>query len=117
MLKVVAATLADSVRSSDVVGRLGGDEFALFLPETSSEGAADVLQRVQERVLHLARERGWPIALSVGVLVVRPPYPLFAQALRAADELMYRAKRGGKNRVVLEPAALPPDAGLPQRNA
>jgi diguanylate cyclase (GGDEF)-like protein len=84
VLTAVAATLADSVRSTDVVGRLGGDEFGLFLPETSSEGAAEVLQRVQERVLHLARERGWPIALSVGVMVVRPPYPPLAQALRGA---------------------------------
>jgi diguanylate cyclase (GGDEF)-like protein len=117
VLTAVAAAVADSVRSTDVVGRLGGDEFALFLPETSSVGAAHVLQRVQERVRHLARERGWPIALSVGVLVVRPPYPLFALALRAADELMYRAKRAGKNHVVIEPAAPQPDAGLAQRNA
>jgi diguanylate cyclase (GGDEF)-like protein len=110
VLTAVAAALADSVRTTDIVGRLGGDEFALFLPETSSEGAAYVLQRVQERVIQLAGERGWPIALSVGVMVVRPPYPPLAQALRAADELMYRAKRAGKNRVVIEPAALPPDA-------
>jgi diguanylate cyclase (GGDEF)-like protein len=107
VLTAVAAALADSVRTTDIVGRLGGDEFALFLPETSSEGAAYVLQRVQERVIQLAGERGWPIALSVGVMVVRPPYPPLAQALRAADELMYRAKRAGKNRVVIEPAALP----------
>jgi diguanylate cyclase (GGDEF)-like protein len=110
VLHAVAATLTDSVRSSDVVGRLGGDEFALFLPETSSEGAAYVLQRVQERVLHLAREHGWPIALSAGVMVVRPPYPPFEQALRAADELMYRAKRAGKNHVVIESAAGEPGA-------
>jgi diguanylate cyclase (GGDEF)-like protein len=113
VLTAVAAALADSVRTTDIVGRLGGDEFALFLPETSSEGAAYVLQRVQERVIQLAGERGWPIALSVGVMVVRPPYPPLAQALRAADELMYRAKRAGKNRVVIEPAALPPDASRP----
>ncbi len=104
-LKVVASTLVESVRSTDVVGRLGGDEFAVFLPETSSEGAACALQRVQQRVLHLAQERGWPIAVSVGVLVARPPYQPLAEALHAADQLMYRAKTGGKNRVVVEPAS------------
>ena len=60
----------------------------------------------------LRRESEWPIALSVGVAVVRPPYPPLEEALRAADELMYRAKRAGKNRVVIQPAALPPDANL-----
>jgi diguanylate cyclase (GGDEF)-like protein len=110
VLKLVAATLVESVRSTDVVGRLGGDEFAVFLPETSFERAAHVLQRVQERVLQLAREREWPIALSIGITVSRSPYPRFGEALQAADELMYRAKRSGKNRLAIEPAAREPGA-------
>jgi diguanylate cyclase (GGDEF)-like protein len=110
LLKRVAAALADSVRSTDILGRLGGDEFAVFLPETSSEGAAHVLQRVQARVLQLAREHSWPIALSVGIAVVHPPYPPLEEALRAADALMYGAKRAGKNQVAIEPAAREPGA-------
>jgi diguanylate cyclase (GGDEF)-like protein len=104
-LKAVATTLVETVRATDVVGRLGGDEFAVLLPETPSEGAALVLDRLHDRVLRLAQERGWPIAVSVGAVVIRPPYPPFAEALRAADQLMYRAKQAGKSRIVIESAA------------
>jgi diguanylate cyclase (GGDEF)-like protein len=102
-LRAVAATLSETVRSTDVVARLGGDEFAVFLPETASEGATLVLERVRDRILRLAQARGWPIAVSVGAVVIRPPYPSFEQAMRAADRLMYRAKQAGKSRVVIEP--------------
>jgi diguanylate cyclase (GGDEF)-like protein len=103
-LKAVATTLVETVRSTDVVGRLGGDEFALLLPETSSEGAALVLERVHDRVRLLAQEHGWPITVSIGAVVIRPPYPTLAEALRAADQLMYRAKEAGKSGVMIEPA-------------
>jgi two-component system, cell cycle response regulator len=103
-LKAVAATLTDTVRSTDVVGRLGGDEFAVLLPETPFQGATLVLERVHDCIVRLAQERGWPIAVSVGAVVIRPPYPPLTEALRAADRLMYRAKRAGKSRVVIEPA-------------
>jgi diguanylate cyclase (GGDEF)-like protein len=103
-LKAVATTLVEAVRSTDVVGRLGGDEFAVLLPDTSSDGAALVLGRVHDCVRLLAQERGWPITVSIGAVEIRPPHPPLAEALRAADQLMYRAKQAGKSGVLIEPA-------------
>jgi len=101
-LRAVASILSESLRRTDVLGRLGGDEFAVLLPETPRDGAAEVLEKVRDGVLRLAHERGWPITVSIGSVVVHPPYLPLAEALGGADELMYRSKRAGKNQVLIE---------------
>jgi diguanylate cyclase (GGDEF)-like protein len=101
-LRTVASTLSERLRLTDVLGRLGGDEFAVLLPETPRDGAAQVLHEVHDAVFRLARERGWPITVSIGVVVLHPPHLALDEALRAADALMYRSKQAGKNRVLIE---------------
>ncbi len=102
VLRAVATVLTESIRHTDLLARLGGDEFAVFLPETSRVGSAAVLQKVCDAVIYRAKARGWPITVSIGAVVIHPPYPPFDQALQAADEQMYRSKQMGKNRVSIE---------------
>lgn len=102
VLRAVAATISDSLRRTDVFGRLGGDEFAILMPETPCEGAKDVLRRVRDAVTHRVRDHGWPITVSIGAVVLQPPYPPLGEALREADALMYRAKQAGRDRVYIE---------------
>ena len=99
LLRLVADTVRESVRAVDVVARLGGDEFAVLMPETDERAAQVVIRRVRRRLSEAARGQGWPVTFSAGVITwVEPPASVDVM-LRAADELMYSAKRQGKDGV------------------
>jgi diguanylate cyclase (GGDEF)-like protein len=100
LLECVGATLAESTRSTDIVGRLGGDEFALLLPDTDTASAKLYFDRLHRRLLSVMRDNGWPVGLCIGVAVFTSAPTSDREALRQADSLMYRAKKSGKNRVV-----------------
>ncbi|MDH3315761.1 MAG: diguanylate cyclase, partial [Gammaproteobacteria bacterium] len=69
VLECVGATLAESTRSTDVVGRLGGDEFVVLLPNTGPAGVKVFFDRFHQRLLDVMRDHGWSVGLSVGVAV------------------------------------------------
>lgn len=102
VLKAVAATLTRCVRTSDVVGRLGGDEFAVFLPETDYAGAQVMFGRIHEDLMKAIENGGWPISFSIGVAVFPVTPASIDEALKIADNLMYRVKKTGKNSLLFE---------------
>jgi diguanylate cyclase (GGDEF)-like protein len=61
-----------------------------------------VEERIQAAVLAKAREHSWPIALSIGVANYAMPAASITDMMSAADQLMYRAKQSGKNRIIHE---------------
>jgi len=93
--------LKQRVRDSDTVARVGGDEFAIVLPDTTSEGALAVGDRVRERVAAhpFLQGEGFQIALTVSVGVATlPDVSISADGLiHAADSAMYFVKDRGKN--------------------
>jgi diguanylate cyclase (GGDEF)-like protein len=99
-LRTFADVLRETVRESDVAGRWGGEEFLLLLPGADEDGAAQLAERVRAR-LSARSVAGAPdlrLTASFGVAEYVPesgPEPL----VRAADRALYRAKRGGKDRV------------------
>ena len=100
-----AGVIRRSARETDVVSRFGGDEFSLILPDTGSEGAAAVGERVRERVAEhpfLASE-GLDIHLtiSVGVATLPDVAASAEELVKAADGAMYRVKESGKNGVYI----------------
>ena len=100
LLRAAAETIRKGVRSIDVVARLGGDEFAILLPETDSAAAQVVMRRVRRSLLEMVRENGWPVTFSIGVVTWEVMPSSIDEMLGAADELMYAAKRNGKNRIL-----------------
>jgi diguanylate cyclase (GGDEF)-like protein len=96
-----AGVIRASARETDMVARFGGDEFALILPDTGSEGAAAVGERVRERIaaFRFLRGDGLSIQLTVSVGVATlPDVAVSADGLvQAADEAMYWVKDHGKN--------------------
>jgi diguanylate cyclase (GGDEF)-like protein len=102
VLHAVATTLRLAVRSSDLVARLAGDEFAVLLLETDYPGAKTAFAKLHEQLLRSARHANWPISFSIGVAVFRAAPESPDQAIKVADDLMYRAKRMGKNTITYE---------------
>ncbi|MBL3559086.1 MULTISPECIES: GGDEF domain-containing protein [Marinobacter] len=99
VLKAVGNTLAIRLRGSDMGARLGGDEFAILLPETTMAGARSFFTELHTELVNLAVRNNWPIGFSLGVAVFRSPPGSSNEAVRQADELMYKVKRSGTNSI------------------
>ncbi|MGE5589886.1 MAG: GGDEF domain-containing protein [Bacillota bacterium] len=102
VLKQVADTLRGAVRASDLVARYGGDEFAVILPETDTEEALAMAERIRERVDSLGIEvtPGDRIPVSLGVATFPQHGRTRTELVERADQALYRVKRQGRNRVV-----------------
>lgn len=100
VLRTLAQLMRLATRATDVVARVGGEEFVMVLPDTPTERALEVCDRLRRRVEQYDWGQitpGLRVTLSQG-LACSPP--LEPQALlQRADAALYRAKDGGRNRV------------------
>lgn len=104
VLRQLAALIAANVRREDVLARVGGEEFALLVPEIELEAAAVVAEKLRalvERSPFRFEDKAISLTTSFGVAALRfdgvPMIP--SELYQAADERLYRAKNGGRNRV------------------
>lgn len=123
-LKSVATAIAQGVnRASDLSARFGGEEFAVLLPETNSEGAAVVAERIIDAVRalsipHFVDGRERVVTISVGCATATPVVgELSATLVKAADAALYDAKRQGRDRCVVSSVASPSAAAALNRRA
>ncbi|HZC32667.1 MAG TPA: GGDEF domain-containing protein, partial [Candidatus Bathyarchaeia archaeon] len=102
VLRAVAGAIVGAVREDDVPARYGGEEFAVLLRNPTRAVAVEVGERVREAVGALDLSRwGVPSAsVSVGAAVGDDPDAPIEAVIRQADEALYEAKRGGRDRVV-----------------
>jgi diguanylate cyclase (GGDEF)-like protein len=105
-LRQVAAAIQIAVRRpADIVARYGGEEFAVILPETDACGAAHVAERVRMGVEalgipHATSDAAGHVTVSQGVVTVCPSRLTEPDRVVAlADQALYKAKRGGRNRI------------------
>lgn len=115
VLRALSAFLRARIRSEDLAFRYGGEEFLLVLPCGDLDGVASRIEQIRAEMSrvsidHEGRPLG-PITLSIGVAVF-PDHGDTAEAvIRGADDALYEAKEGGRNRVVYrEPAPAPAPA-------
>lgn len=96
VLAHVAAVLAAEARESDIVGRYGGDEFMVILPETGTDGALAVVDRMRQAV---ATAHGPAAGVTVSIGVATGHHDELQHLVDLADEALYRAKQAGRDRV------------------
>ncbi|KCZ54425.1 hypothetical protein HY29_14295 [Hyphomonas beringensis] len=103
VLKKVAQTCAETLRTSDMLGRLGGEEFAVLLQETDHEGATQVAEKLRKAISLLRFEfdgKTVGVTASFGISSnAHADYDL-SKLLEQADAAMYKAKQTGRNRCV-----------------
>jgi diguanylate cyclase (GGDEF)-like protein len=119
VLVAVALSLASEARPNDVVARLGGEEFAVLLPGTDAASTLAVAERLRAKVEALSvtwEGKRIPVTISLGCMSADPqsveedsPLAFFESMVRGADQALYAAKAGGRNRceVTAGPANAP----------
>ena len=106
LLKTLTSLVQDNMRSIDYACRFGGEEFVVIMPETSKQGGSIIA----ERLVNIINKHSFPFRESqplgfVSVSVGLASYPDDGKnketIIKKMDEALYRAKREGKNRLVV----------------
>jgi diguanylate cyclase (GGDEF)-like protein len=119
-IRALGRRLKALLRSTDVAGRYGGEEFAVLLPHTRAAEAAPLMQRLRESLSSDPLLPGHVLTVSMGVAELTPDIASPEGWVRLADQMLYRAKNRGRNRVEIAGAdvlaaatqALPADPHL-----
>lgn len=99
VLVTIVDRLREQIRKIDRVARMGGDEFALLLPETDAADARLAIPRMQANLLAVVKRNDWSVTFSIGVITCSGVQSTPDDLIKRADELMYRAKKNGKNSI------------------
>jgi two-component system cell cycle response regulator len=119
VLKMISERVVGSIRDFDLLARYGGEEFVVIMPSTPADPAAMVAERLRRRLeadpfAVSGSAEPLPITASVGVATTNDPMETAEGLLERADQALYAAKRGGRNRVctanVREEAMAPSEA-------
>lgn len=92
--------LREAVRESDIPARYGGEEFAVLVLEADKEKAMEIAQRIQKRVSEQTLKCPFP-TLSIGIATYPEEGDSVEQLIFRADLGLYKAKKNGRNRVIL----------------
>ncbi len=106
VLKAIGATLSAMARTTDKVARLGGEELAMLLPQTDQEGALEAAERCRKAIeaLSVRTNAGTVrVTASFGVAMYQERSGAAGALFDRADQALYSAKHGGRNRVIMAP--------------
>lgn len=101
VLMEMAAVILSSIRDTDAVARYGGDEFVIVLPDTGTELAGQVAERIRQKIIRYKFTGGRRLQLSLTASFGVAAFPKHAsspqQLIACADTAMYEAKAANKN--------------------
>jgi diguanylate cyclase len=100
VLQSVASVIARTIRATDCGARMGGEEFLVLLPMTDLAGATALAEKIRRNVEQQEITPVGRVTISAGVAAVHPDDPDADAALVRADQCLYAAKAGGRNRVM-----------------
>jgi diguanylate cyclase (GGDEF)-like protein len=97
-LKIVADILKETLRGADVAARYGGEEFAVLLPQTTSNEAMAIAERIRQRIERTEFPKR-KVTVSIGIASLSAEVDSVEQIINAADNALYDAKNQGRNNV------------------
>ena len=103
VIQYIATLLDDVVRTGDLAARIGGEEFTVLLEDTGLTGAYDVAERLRKKVESAPlyfEGVAVPVTISLGVAAFPQDTDNHETLFNYADQALYRAKEGGRNRSV-----------------
>jgi len=105
LLRSLAKLLSESLRDKDMLFRFGGEEFVILFSDTSNEDVCMVAERIRQKVADFVfpfeeKQPNGNLTISVGVAFCPNDSLDKQKLLEIADERLYKAKSGGRNRVV-----------------
>lgn len=106
VLTRVSTAVRGQLRLQDRVGRTGGEEFLVLMPGSSLPSALAIAERLRQAVERLVLDdlaNGLKVTISLGVAIRRDEDVSLSAMIARADNALYRAKDGGRNRVEAEP--------------
>lgn len=101
VIQRVATVLQSKLRDTDLLARYGGEEFIVLLPATDVAGAASLADKLCNSIAADTIPVVGKVTISLGVAMADVKHADAEQVVRMADEAMYRAKRAGRNQVVI----------------
>lgn len=105
VLKLVARCCIKTLRTTDMAGRIGGEEFCMILPQTGSQAASKLAERLRSEIENLdTSQYGHKLSLttSIGIATACVDDKNLNQILIRADEALYKAKEMGRNQVAAD---------------
>lgn len=103
VIKQLAVIISRNIRGVDISGRYGGEEFIVILPGTDLQGAMFVAEKIRKlaelEIVDAGNNGIVKFTVSIGVAFYRDVYVNFEELVQKSDEMLYRAKQGGRNRV------------------
>ena len=104
VLKTIADIMKQSFRKTDLLYRYGGEEFVIIMPETNISGAMIPIQRLRALVEDYDFDYNGiksKVTVSIGLTMNYQEILTAAEILKSADEALYKAKKNGRNRVIM----------------
>jgi diguanylate cyclase (GGDEF)-like protein len=98
ILAKIGNVVRDSIRGADMAFRYGGDEFAVLLPNTGTDAANKVAERIRKRITAKVKCHRIPITTSLGLATWPTNGAIADELIASADGALYEAKRSGGNR-------------------
>jgi diguanylate cyclase (GGDEF)-like protein len=99
LIVLIAKTIKENIRASDLVARLGGDEFAILFPVTGGEQIKVVVRNMRDKLNAAVQEGNYGVTFSIGVVTFIDHDYTIDDVIKKADDLMYSVKNSGKNMI------------------
>lgn len=97
VLETLANILVDNINDNGYVGRFGGEEFIIILPEIGIDKAYDIGEKIRNSIAKYKFNNFLKLTVSIGIKQCRNESSV--ELLKNADDLLYKAKQNGRNRI------------------
>ncbi|ACS84537.1 diguanylate cyclase [Musicola paradisiaca Ech703] len=102
VIRKLSQLFRQNFRKTDLICRIGGEEFLILLPGADIHIATIIAERLRNNVANASYlPNAHPVTISIGVTTFNPQTSPLDKAIKIADNALYKAKKGGRNKVMV----------------